>query len=178
MKTKPLQSPLKPVQQGEFYILPPCLSPVGYTSAWHRLSHSGLRRRVGVCARTSKPHSTQLLIHVRGKKRKTATLSSVTTGNSPPPALCSLQWDWLLVSIILSPCLPTQAPPPSPLYTHIHTHSHTPPTYLYLCTHSFLSFCLRHLSSNLSWFDGLLFFLWGPSKSAALTLSERAGTAW
>lgn len=102
MEVNPWRSPIRP---GGFCILYPYLSPVWYTSAWHRLSHSGLRRRVRVCARTPKPHSTHLLIHVRGKKWETATLSSVTAGNSPLSALCSLQSDWLLVSIILSPPL-------------------------------------------------------------------------
>lgn len=69
------------------------LSPLQYTSAWHRLSHSGLRRRVRVCARTSKQHSTHLLIRARAKERKTGTLSSIAAGNSPLPALCSLLGD-------------------------------------------------------------------------------------
>lgn len=118
MEVNPWRSPIRP---GGFCILYPYLSPVWYTSAWHRLSHSGLRRRVRVCARTPKPHSTHLLIHVRGKKWETATLSSVTAGNSPPSALCSLQWDWLLVSIILSP------PPLHNRHFLTSTHKHTIP---------------------------------------------------
>lgn len=174
MEVNPWRSPIRP---GGFCILYPYLSPVWYTSAWHRLSHSGLRRRVRVCARTPKPHSTHLLIHVRGKKWETATLSSVTAGNSPLSALCSLQWDWLLVSIILSPPLHNRHFLTS---THKHTipHNFTISLSLSLYPHSFFHFCLQCLSDSLSWFDGLLFFLWGPSKSAALTLPERAGTAW
>lgn len=76
-----------------FATSPSTPSPLRYTSAWHRLSHSGLRRRVRVCARTSKPHSTHLLICVRGKERQTGTLSSITAGNSPLPYLCSLLGD-------------------------------------------------------------------------------------
>lgn len=118
MEVNPWRSPIRP---GGFCILYPYLSPVWYTSAWHRLSHSGLRRRVRVCARTPKPHSTHLLIHVRGKKWETATLSSVTAGNSPLSALCSLQSDWLLVSIILSP------PPLHNRHFLTSTHKHTIP---------------------------------------------------
>lgn len=55
----------------------------------HRLSRSGLRRRVGVCrGRTSKLHSTFLLIVL---ERGGGTLSSsITAGDSPPHALCCL----------------------------------------------------------------------------------------
>lgn len=138
MEVNPWRSPIRP---GGFCILYPYLSPVWYTSAWHRLSHSGLRRRVRVCARTPKPHSTHLLIHVRGKKWETATLSSVTAGNSPLSALCSLQWDWLLVSIILSP------PPPQPPLSHLHTQTHNPTQLHHL---SLSLFTLIHFSTSVS----------------------------
>lgn len=139
MEVNPWRSPIRP---GGFCILYPYLSPVWYTSAWHRLSHSGLRRRVRVCARTPKPHSTHLLIHVRGKKWETATLSSVTAGNSPLSALCSLQWDWLLVSIILSP------PPPQPPLSHLHTQTHNPTQLHHL---SLSLFTLIHFSTSVSY---------------------------
>lgn len=139
MEVNPWRSPIRP---GGFCILYPYLSPVWYTSAWHRLSHSGLRRRVRVCARTPKPHSTHLLIHVRGKKWETATLSSVTAGNSPLSALCSLQWDWLLVSIILSP------PLPQPPLSHLHTQTHNPTQLHHL---SLSLFTLIHFSTSVSY---------------------------
>lgn len=134
MKVKPSQSCRKPVQQAEF-CSPPLTSPLQYTSAWHRLSHSGLRRHVRERASTSKLHSTHLLIGMRGKKRKTGTLNSITTGNNPPPALCCLLGDWLLVSITLSL---------HPLYTHTKTKSHTLSTSPSPC---FLHSRLQHMAA-------------------------------
>lgn len=144
MEVNPWRSPIRP---GGFCILYPYLSPVWYTSAWHRLSHSGLRRRVRVCARTPKPHSTHLLIHVRGKKWETATLSSVTAGNSPLSALCSLQWDWLLVSIILSPPLHNRHFLTS---THKHTIPHNFTISLSLSLSSFIFPLLSPMSQRQS----------------------------
>lgn len=144
MEVNPWRSPIRP---GGFCILYPYLSPVWYTSAWHRLSHSGLRRRVRVCARTPKPHSTHLLIHVRGKKWETATLSSVTAGNSPLSALCSLQSDWLLVSIILSPPLHNRHFLTS---THKHTIPHNFTISLSLSLPSFIFPLLSPMSQRQS----------------------------
>lgn len=64
--------PEAPCSEAGFCNLPPptCLSSQRYTSEWHRLSHSGLRRCVRVCARTSKLHSTHLLIVLKGEKEK------------------------------------------------------------------------------------------------------------
>lgn len=73
MKVKPSRSCLKPLaaRLASANLPPPtCLSPQRYTSEWHRLSHSGLRRCVRVCARTSKLHSTHLLIVLKGEKEK------------------------------------------------------------------------------------------------------------